>query len=295
MCIGRAGGSGGIKAEHLKMWLRGIREEEEDGNENAGNIWRIFVRLIQGKIPRQMLWMVVVLLPKGGGDYCGIGLLEPFWKCIEVLMDKRLQSIEFHDCLHGFLSGRGTGTAITEAKLTQQLAYLEQAPLYGIFIDLRKAYDAMDRDRCLEMMEAYGVGPNLRRLIKFFWDNAELVCRANGVFGKPFKARRGVTQGGRRVLGTRSGGSLAAFYADDGLIQSRCPTLLQSSFRRQTIAAFIVNRPIFDLCQGGGRRRGSSNRQFWWEQPCDFEEARALAMADAGVASEEEEEELSDF
>ena len=28
--------------------------------------------------------------------------------------------------------------------------------------------------------------------------------------------------------------------------------------RRQTIAAFIVERPIFAMCQEGGRRRGSS-------------------------------------
>ena len=32
--------------------------------------------------------------------------------------------------------------------------------------------------------------------------------------------------------------------------------------RRQTITSFTVNRPIFDLCREGERRRGSSNRQF---------------------------------
>ena len=29
-----------------------------------------------GIIPRQMLWSIVVLIPNGGGDYRGIGLLE---------------------------------------------------------------------------------------------------------------------------------------------------------------------------------------------------------------------------
>ena len=51
-----------------------------------------------------MAWMMVVLLPKGGGDYRAIGLLEPFWKTIKILMDYRLQVISFHDYLHGFLS-----------------------------------------------------------------------------------------------------------------------------------------------------------------------------------------------
>ena len=108
-----------------------------------------------------MTWITVVLLPKGGGDFRGIGLLEPAWKVVEILMDSRLKTIELHDCLHGFLARRGTGTAIMEVKLTQQLAFLEQAPLYGIFIDLRKAYDAMDRARCERILVGYGVGPNL--------------------------------------------------------------------------------------------------------------------------------------
>ena len=58
-------------------------------------------------------------------------------------MDKRLQAIEFHDCLHSFPTGRGTGKATTGVKLGQQLAYLAHQPLYGIFVDLKKAYDAM--------------------------------------------------------------------------------------------------------------------------------------------------------
>ena len=52
-----------------------------------------------------MMWMVVVLLRKGGGDYQGIGLLDPMWKVIEVVMDNRLKYLEYHDCLHGFLAG----------------------------------------------------------------------------------------------------------------------------------------------------------------------------------------------
>ena len=62
-------------------------------------------------------------------------------------MDNRLKTLALHDCLHSFTAGRGTGTAIMEVKLAQQLAYLEQVPLYGLFIDLRKAFDAMDQKK----------------------------------------------------------------------------------------------------------------------------------------------------
>ena len=61
--------------------------------------------------------------------------------------------------------------------------------------------------------------------------------------------------------------------------------------RRQTIAAFIVNRPIFELCTEGERKRGSSaNRQFWWQQTFNLEEARAAGCADAIAATNDEEE-----
>ena len=85
-----------------------------------------------------------------------------------------------------FLSGRGTGTATTEAKLTQQVAYMEQKLLYDISIDLCKASNAMDREQYMDIMVGYGVGPNIRRLIQSFWDHAELVCRASGFFGGTF-------------------------------------------------------------------------------------------------------------
>ena len=86
-----------------------------------------------------------------------------------------MKVIVFHDSLHGLLGGRGTGTATIEAKVAQQLAYTEQAPFYGIFLDIQKAYDAIDRDRCLQILKGYGVGMNILRLIKYFGGEAVLV------------------------------------------------------------------------------------------------------------------------
>ena len=61
-------------------------------------------------------------------------------------MDKQLNVVELNESLHGCRNGRGTGTAIIEAKLAQQLAHLEQRPFFGVFLDLKNAFDSMDRD-----------------------------------------------------------------------------------------------------------------------------------------------------
>ena len=56
--------------------------------------------------------------------------------------------------------------------------------------------------------------------------------------------------------------------------------------RRQTISKFIVNRPIFDCSREGEKRRGTSPRQWWWEQSMDLDVASAEANAPAVAAND---------
>ena len=44
------------------------------------------------------------------------------------------------------------GTATLEAKLLQQLAALREEVLYVIFLELHKAYDALESSRCLGIL-----------------------------------------------------------------------------------------------------------------------------------------------
>ncbi len=151
------GGASGMHAKHIIDWLQGVRREEDAKGQGApsnGDNRQLFAHLVQaawtyGIIPCQLFWIIVILIPKGGGDYCGIGLLERIWKMIERIIDRRLDSIQLHDSLHSCRHQCGKGTAIIEAKLAQQLSYLELQPFYGVFLNLRKAFDAMDREQSI--------------------------------------------------------------------------------------------------------------------------------------------------
>jgi hypothetical protein len=169
------------------------RKEVEDGVEGIlVDRLRLFVALLQvvGRAVPQMTWTILVLLLKGGGNYPGIGLLDPIWKVVEKVMVAWFSVIKLHDCHHGGIPCRGMRMAIMEVIRS----------LNKIYLDLRKACDALDWWWCLEILAWYGVGLNLLCLQKKFWDDVKMVCRAGGNYVLPFEVHRGVTQGSMCVL-----------------------------------------------------------------------------------------------
>jgi hypothetical protein len=73
---GRAAGAYGMRAKHVREWLHCMQQEEDPeghGIDGAGDSWRLFVQLVQaawaqGVIPHQLLWIILVLIPKGGRE-----------------------------------------------------------------------------------------------------------------------------------------------------------------------------------------------------------------------------------
>ena len=106
-----------------------------------------------GVLAEEATWQAVVLIPKGKKDYRGIGLVEVVWKVVAAILNCGFtSSITYHNTLHGFRAGCGTRNTTLKAKLLQQLAAMREEFLYVIFLDLTKAYDALDRSRCLEIL-----------------------------------------------------------------------------------------------------------------------------------------------
>ena len=141
-----------MRAEDLKGWLaaarRGEKEREaktkdegdrggeQEAQTEAEGHWGRVVEIVQTAfrdrdLAEEVTWQAVVLIPKGKGDYRGIGLVEVMWKVVTVILNCRLtSSITFHDVLHRFRAGRSTGTATLKAKLLQHLEAMREEVLY---------------------------------------------------------------------------------------------------------------------------------------------------------------------
>ena len=98
------------------------------------------------------------------------------WKVMTVILNHPLTtSIAFHDILHFVQACRDTGTPSLKAKLLQQLTIMREEVLYVIFLDLHKLYDALDRNRCMDILAGYRVGPWYHRILRHCWDRLTMV------------------------------------------------------------------------------------------------------------------------
>lgn len=236
--LGKAPGPSGIRNERVRDWLAAARREKEPNSE----MWNVLVKLIQecwrtGELPQVMSYQILVLIPKAEQGKCPrIGLLEKPWKIIALIINQRLSGVQYHSALHGFCQGHGMGTCILEAKLAAQTAIRDHELLYQVILDFSNAYSTMSRERLLEVLKRYGVGDRALRLLCQFWKQEKIVARQAGMYGKPFRAGCGVTQGdplsptifnividaivrvwSKRVQSSQADCSVSAlFYADDG-------------------------------------------------------------------------------
>ena len=59
----------------------------------------------------------------------------------------------------------------------QELAALREEVMYVIFLYMHKTYDALDRSRCLDILEGCGVGHRACRILWTYWKRLKMVAR----------------------------------------------------------------------------------------------------------------------
>ena len=137
--------------------------------------WTKVIKLVSNifalkTLPQRLTHSTLVLIPKGKGPECrGIGLVESLWKIVGKIMTHRMGALDLQPSVHGFRPRKGTGTVTLEVKLLHTLVHQKGETVYQVFVDLQKSYDSVSRERLVEIMKAYGIGPRLRQLQQEYW------------------------------------------------------------------------------------------------------------------------------
>ena len=141
------------------------------------------VRLIQrkcedGVVLEEVEWATMFFLLKGRGGVSAVKACGGVGKVCATMVNCRLKQIAtLHNALHGFIVGRVTGTETLEANLAHQLAGIAYKLLFQVFLDVQKAYDSLNRGRCMYILRGYEMGQKKARLIAHHWDNLILYQR----------------------------------------------------------------------------------------------------------------------
>jgi len=196
MKMGKAPGPTKFRADTIKQWVHSY-----EGMEGATCFTKL-VSLCQciydtGEIPQAMKEGILVRLPKTGTkEFRGITLLDTVYKLISSCMNYQAQkAIDYHDGIHGFRTGRGCQMALFEAKADMEARELGTQTYHQIFLDLWKAFDTVNRDRLLMVMQAYGFGYRALRFFRTCWQDSFMALRAGGVYGPRVPVNAGVRQG----------------------------------------------------------------------------------------------------
>ena len=133
-------------------------------------------------LPRGSKIAKVILIYKGDdttnpGNYRPISLLSVFDKLLEKLMYNRLDLFLYkHEIFHKYQFGFRKNHATTNA-LTEVIDYIyksldEGNYVFGIYIDLKKAFNTVQHDILLSKLQHYGI-----RGIAFEWFRSYLAKR----------------------------------------------------------------------------------------------------------------------
>ena len=192
---GRAPGQDSISAEMLKLgggisirWLKYLFDL----------IWST------ESIPSDWRRQTIIPLHKKGSrstcdNYRGIALLSTpskvFSKAILNRLKPRVETLlRENQC--GFRRGRGCADQLFSLRVLMERAREFRRPLYACFIDLRKAYDSVNRNALWSVLKrCYHLPTKLISIIQALHENSTAAVRAYGKTSQEFAVTTGVRQG----------------------------------------------------------------------------------------------------
>ena len=96
----------------------------------------------------------------------------------------------------GFRPARSTVSMLLVVRRLQELGLARRIPLYMCFIDLRKAYDSVDRELLWVVIARFGIPEKMLTVIRQFHEGMRTrVCMDDGGHSEWFDVTQGLRQG----------------------------------------------------------------------------------------------------
>ncbi|CAH1270907.1 Hypp4507 [Branchiostoma lanceolatum] len=167
----------------------------------AGQLKQLFT--VNEVIPEY--WLLGVILPfwkKGPKDVCsnyrGITLLSVPGKVFANVILARLRPLLIRKQRKeqsGFTPGRSTVDRILTLRLLAEKRREFRKPLYAAYVDLKQAFDSVDRPALWMILKILGVPAKLLNLLSLLYSNTSSCVRVNGLLSDSFNINSGVRQG----------------------------------------------------------------------------------------------------
>ena len=161
--------------------------------------------LTEGIFPDKLAMAIIVCLFKKGNpclieNYRGISLLV-FSKILEKIVFNRLvryfnENNLFTPSQFGFRKGMSTEDAIQALVNSIYDAFDSQNSVVGVFIDLAKAFDSVDRDYLLDKLRFYGIKNVELQWFRSYLSNRNQCVKFKGELSDVMSTNFGIPQGG---------------------------------------------------------------------------------------------------
>ena len=148
---------------------------------------------------------IIPLYKKGSNsdpsNYRGISICNCTGKLFALLLNNRLQEFLAKNNIiskfqNGFQKNRRTSDHIFVLKCLIEEAKSKKRPIYGCFVDLKKAFDSVWIQGLLyKMSHKYNVSSKLIRIFKSMYGDLKARVYSNGILGPLFKITIGTRQG----------------------------------------------------------------------------------------------------
>ena len=159
--------------------------------------------LIENDKPDLWSYMNIIPVPKSGdlsntNNYRGISLMCIIAKMYNRLILNRIRSVinpKLRRNQNGFRPNRTTVAQILALRRIIEGVKANHLPAIMTFIDFKKAFDSIHREKMIRILKAYGIPPNLLRAIEQMYTNTKARVQTPDGETEQFNISAGVLQG----------------------------------------------------------------------------------------------------